>query len=227
MKRAITISIFHQKGGVGKTTIAVNLAAELSKIYKTILVDCDPMGSAANFGNARSESLGEINSLTAVQKNFYNQNGSEISPAAINQELKTFREDYEVMIIDTRGSQGKVAAVAAVISDLVIIPVTPGYFDLWAVSPILEELEKIMIGNPHLKVRLLLNRRDDRTNLSREVISYLREHPDISLMRTTLGNRTIYGQSGGGLSVVEIDHHSAAATEINSLLKEIEEIFEE
>jgi chromosome partitioning protein len=234
MALATTISLVNQKGGVGKSTIAVNLAVELSKIYKTMLVDCDPMRSCIDFSNARSELLGEMNDLTVCGKSFVagksigengetiNLRGEELSPKAIRQELKTFKEDYEVIIVDSPGKTGKIGQAIASVSDLVIVPVIPGYFDAWGSDGTFEALEEIMAYNDLLEVRMLINRRDDRTNLSRDLAVFAQDR--MQVMQTTLGNRTIYGQSAAGQSVVELDHRSAAANEMTELVKEIEGI---
>lgn len=223
MKQAITICLVHQKGGVGKSTVAVNIASELSKIYKTLLIDCDPMASCLDFGNARSEQLGEMNSLSVCQKSFTLRDGSEMSGKAIRQELKSFKNDYEILVIDSPGKSGVLGKAVASVSDLVIVPVVPGYFDLWAIEGTLNSLDEVMAVNDNLIVKILMNRRDDRTNLSKDVVRFLKDK-DMTLMQTTLGSRTLYGQSAAGMSVVELDRHSEAAKEITGLLKEIESI---
>lgn len=219
-QQAVIISLLHQKGGVGKSTVAVNLAAELSKEFKTLLIDCDPMASSLNFGSARSEALGEENFLTVCQKSFVKPDKTEMTGKAIRQEIKNFKDDYQILIIDSPGRSGIIATAAASVSDLVIVPVIPGFFDIWAIDETLETLDKVMAANEDLMVRILLNRRDDRTVLSKEILKHLQEN-EMTLFDSTLGNRTIYGHSAAGLSVVEIEKKSDAAREVEALVNEV------
>ena len=221
MKQAITICLLNQKGGVGKSTIAVNLAIEFSKLYKTLLIDCDPQGSGNDFSNARSQMMMDLNDLTVCAKPFRTVDGREINGKLVRQEIKTFKEDYDIILIDSPGKSGVLGKALASVSNLVIVPIPPGFFDIWGSDETFAALREVMDIDDDIQARVLMNRRDDRTTLSKELSAFLKNN-DVMPLETTFGHRTIYGQSGGGMSVVEIDHHSEAAREVLSLLSEIE-----
>lgn len=223
MAQALTVTLLNQKGGVGKSTIAVNLAVEFSKLYKTLLIDCDPMGSCNDFGNARSQRMTEDNQLTVCSKIFRNDEGREVNGKLIRQEIKSFKEDYEMIFIDSPGRSGILGKALASVSDLVIVPMAPGIFDSWGADETKHALNEVMAINDDIKARVLMNRRDDRTNLSK-VLGRFIDEGDIPPMKTALGSRTIYGHSGAGLSVVELDARSEAAGEIRELVSEIQTI---
>ena len=225
-QQAMTIAVVQQKGGAGKTTIATNLAAEFSKIYKTILVDCDRQQSCRIFGAGRSEALGEINNLTIVGKIFLLPNETIASGKAIRQELKPFKDEHQIVVMDVGGAQPTIAKAVASLADLVIIPIQPGILDVDSAGETIRDMEDLLAINEFIKVRVILNRRKDNTNLSKEVakFEFLEGHEDIDVMLTSLGDRIIYGESNQGLSVVEIDRRSIAAAEILALMEEIEEL---
>jgi chromosome partitioning protein len=221
VNQALTITILNQKGGVGKSTVAVNIGAELSKLYKTIIIDCDGQGSCEDFSNARNKVLADLNDLTVCKKTF--RNGPELNGREIRQAIKTFKDDYEIVILDSPGNRDNVVLGKALasVANLVIIPVTPGYFDSYSTDSSLVDIDEVMAVNELIEARVLLNRRDGRTNLTKEMSDFIKKGKLLP-MKSTLGNRTIYGYSGAGLSVVEMDHRSEAAAEVNALVEEIE-----
>lgn len=222
---AKTICLLNQKGGVGKSTIAVNLGVEFSKVYKTLLIDCDPQGSCNDFSNARSRLYLELNDLTVCAKPFKTDDGKEVNGRVVRQEIKTFKEDYELILIDSPGKAGVLGKALASVSDLIIVPIAPGFFDGWGSEDTFKALAEVMAIDDNIQARILMNRRNDRTILSKELGKFI-DGGDFFPMKATLGQRTIYGQSSGGMSVVEIDHNSDAAEELLKLMNEIEGILD-
>jgi chromosome partitioning protein len=126
-----TIAVLNQKGGVGKTTLTVNLAAgaHLSG-RRTIIVDCDTQGSAFDWSNARPEGS-RLTGLTVAR-----------ADKALS--LPRFREltdGYDVAIIDGPPRLGDITRAAAVAADVVIVPLRPGGFDWWAASETIDLLD--------------------------------------------------------------------------------------
>ena len=219
MRKKIVILVMNQKGGVGKSTIATNLAGEFSKQCKTLLVDADPQHSALDFGKARQNELGEENKLLVVGKD-YNQ----MAGKAVRDDLRMLREDYDVVVLDSPAKADVTAKSLAIVSDLVIIPIIPGYFDVWAMERTKEDiLGAIEATDGRLKARLILNRRDDRTGLSKDALEVLTKM-EIPLMKASFGNRTVYGHSGGGLTVVEMKENVKAVEEMQNFIAEVQTI---
>lgn len=124
-----TLSIVSTKGGVGKTTLAVHLAVAAQKAkQKTLLIDLDPQGSAAQWAKDRTRLAEEhgrwFDTALDVKRLFANDLVDEIASAE--------RAGYQLVIIDTPPHADFPAARAVEVADLVLMPVRPGYFDLHA-----------------------------------------------------------------------------------------------
>jgi chromosome partitioning protein len=119
-----TIAVLNQKGGVGKTTIATNLAAAAHLARKrTILLDLDEQGSALDWYNARGEGS-QLAGLSTVK----------IDRALSLPKLQEISRGFDVVILDGPPRLDTLTRSAAVAADLVVIPVRPGAFDLWAIE---------------------------------------------------------------------------------------------
>src|SRR5262249_32500413 len=124
---AMIISILNQKGGVGKTTLAVHLATALSRMKrKVILIDADPQGSALDWAAARDgEPLFPVVGLPR---------------ASIHKELAAVAKGYDTVIIDGPPRVYDVARSAIMASDLIVIPIQPSPYDVWAAKEIVDLL---------------------------------------------------------------------------------------
>ena len=119
------ISILNQKGGVGKTTLAVHIATGLAlKKKRVLLIDADPQGSALDWAAAR--------------------NGDPLFPvvglpkASIHKELPSIAAGYDIVLIDGPPRVYDVARSAIMASDMILIPVQPSPYDVWAAQEIVE-----------------------------------------------------------------------------------------
>ncbi|MBK4362064.1 AAA family ATPase, partial [Candidatus Hamiltonella defensa] len=118
------ISVLNQKGGVGKTTLSINIAAQLSLNGKrTLLLDADPQGSSLDWAAARDEE-----SLFTVVG---------LPRATLHKEIRKFAEDYEHIIIDGPPRVTELARSAIMAADMVIIPVQPSPYDVWAAQEVI------------------------------------------------------------------------------------------
>jgi len=154
------VSILNQKGGTGKTTLAVNMAREYTKrTMKTLLVDSDSQGSALRW---HEESGGELIDLTCLPVN------------TLDKDVIKFKDRYERIIIDgiPRVSPLTVCAIKA--ADVVLIPVQPSPYDVWATEDLVRLIqERIEITEGKLKAAFIVSRHVKGTLLGREITEQL------------------------------------------------------
>ena len=128
------IALLNQKGGVGKTTLSVHLAAALAAGNRVLLVDADPQGSALDWSAQRqTEPLFPVVGLPT--KNLY-------------RELAPMSADYDWIVIDGPPRVNEIAKAAIAASDFVIIPIQPSPFDVWAAEDIVKIIGECMPIKP-------------------------------------------------------------------------------
>lgn len=212
-KRKITmiITIASQKGGVGKSTISINMAlgmAGLKSKYKVALVDADEQRSCI-------ETLQPHNG----RENLKLYEAAE-KPHRL---IEKITAKHQIIFIDTPPHSHEVMYQAAAVSQLVIIPLQPSPLDIRGVSRTVKAIEVIKgKHNPDLQCRFLINRITPRTILANEIRAALVKYYPYPTLDAVLHNREAYKQSLiTGLSVIEYDKNSQAAAEMNKLLIEI------
>ena len=203
------ISIVNLKGGSGKTTVATNLTVALARKSKTLLIDTDTQRSASMWFNVRETE---------------NDNFSVISIAedvSLKKQLPEFRKQYEHIVIDGAPQSDRISAICIFAADLVIIPVMPSPYDLWATASILERVEAAKEVQPGKKACFLLNRVNDQAAISKDTAEALASL-GCPVFDTRLHNRVIYADAAAsGLSVLEAGNSKAKA-EFEALFNEIQ-----
>ena len=221
------VSILNLKGGAGKTTVSINLAVELAYYgYSVLIVDTDKQQNANDWYKAREQNE-DLQENLAVEYPNYNLDLIAISSA---EELKakvfSLEEQYDIVIIDGCPQIGELSVISAVSSDLILLPLSPSYFDLQATNYIVRLVEEARTSNRALQAYFLLIRYKANTNLSRDMLSHLSEG-DIPLLGTYLGDRVAYASSAHqGLSTVELNDPKAKE-EVRSLAKKVLSIIAE
>ena len=197
-----TIAVLNQKGGVGKTTIAVHLAAALSREGPAHLVDADPQRSAGVWWHVRYDHAPRDLSFsvgTYARENLHEVLAQAGYPA------------YDWVVIDGPPGAGPISRSAILAADLVIVPVLAAPFDVWA-DAIVRTVEQCGAVKPQLVVRTVVNQHEPHTILGREILEELRSLPGAQLLRTSIRRRTEYPKAARfGLTAFETDPTGAAA----------------
>ena len=202
------ITIAQQKGGTGKTTLAVHLALAFIKYHnhKVAIIDTDPQGSLGKWFMIRSEKNSLNKNLTFKTASLW---GAQY-------ESKMLKQDHDIVIIDTPPKIESDARPAIEASDLVLIPVAPSPVDFWATEAIIEIAKKAK-----RKVLIQINRANHRSKLISKTHEYIKSI-NVKSTDTLIGHRQIFVSSmGEGKTVVEKQRKSKAVEEIKSISNQI------
>ena len=202
------ITIAQQKGGTGKTTLAVHLALAFIKYHnhKVAIIDTDPQGSLGKWFMIRSEKNSLNKNLTFKTASLW---GAQY-------ESKMLKQDHDIVIIDTPPKIESDARPAIEAADLVLIPVAPSHVDFWATEAIIEIAKKAK-----RKVLIQINRANHRSKLISKTHEYIKSI-NVKSTDTLIGHRQIFVSSmGEGKTVVEKQRKSKAVEEIKSISNQI------
>lgn len=205
------IIVTNQKGGCGKTTLAMNIAGVLGLHKKTLLIDGDPQGSASRWAASSSDEKpfpAAVMSLAAVNDK-------------VNREIKKYIDDYDYIVVDCPPAiDNKFTSSALLIADLALVPIVPSPTDLWAAIGIQNLISNVSEINEKLQARLVANMCQTNASISKEALSLIQEF-DFPKMSTDIYQRTAYRQSAAlGGTVLDLDNQKARE-EIKALVGEI------
>jgi chromosome partitioning protein len=145
----------------------------------------------------------------------------------LHTQVATLGATYDWVLIDGPPRVNELARSAIAASDLIIIPVQPSPYDVWAAKDIVDIVRECQVTRPTVQARFLINRLFPKTTLAGEVIEALSEF-DLPMLETVIHNRTEYAKSArAGLTAIETDPRGLAATEIRNLATEIQSLVTE
>jgi chromosome partitioning protein len=248
---SVIISITNQKGGVGKTTTAINLAAALAqKGMRTLLIDLDPQGnSTMSYVDRKTVEASMYELLTdssVTFKEIIRPSGFsnlDLAPARISlakieakllgefdshfrlrEKIDPVRRKYDAVLIDTPPTLGLITVNAMVASSHILIPIQSSYFALEGTDDLLETIDKIKARpNPHLRILgVVITLHDRRTVLGKDVYKQIASVFGDKLFKTTISKSVRLEESPAhGESIFSYAPRSSGAAEYYSLSEEV------
>ncbi len=242
------LAIVNQKGGVGKTTTAINLGAGLGALERRVLlVDCDPQGNATRGLGAKAEPphlyhalSGEADlaatirtsgfpnlDLIPAQRDLVGVEVEFVGEPAWEERLKILLRQldgrYDTILLDCPPSLGHLTVSALTAADGVIVPLQCEYFALEGISELISTVERVQGGlNRRLAIAgILLTMYDDRTNLSRDVAEEIRRHFGAKVFETIVPRNIRLAEAPShGLPIFQYDIKSRGAEAYLALARE-------
>lgn len=203
---AFIITVANRKGGVGKTTIATNLAVALQNKGKTLLVDADEQRSAFRWNEYRDNKI----DMLAVHKNLLDA-------------LEQKAQDYDFILIDLAGRDSEVFREALLITDKLVVPTQASLLDLEVLPYINEQIKTAQKDNEDLKAFVVINKAPTNPKSSEieQAKSFIADYPNFKLLQTVLRDRKQFRDAIVESKSVSEMNSSKAKDELNEMLIEI------
>ena len=206
------ITVGSTKGGVGKSTTAINLAVEAAKDKKRVLlVDTDPQKTAISFRNERATN--DIKVIALVT-------------STIHEDISAYLPAFDIIIIDAGGRDNSVFRSALAACELFLLPVLPSQADIWGMDDTVKAFKEIQPFNKMTGV-ILLNQVQQNTKVSSGAMEALEEYKGfLPLLPQQLHLRVAYKESlSTGQGVSEFDPRGGAAEEMGELYRALVEVY--
>lgn len=205
------IGVLNQKGGVGKTTLSINIAAALANEGKRVLlIDADPQGSSLDWSSARTAE--PLFSVVGFPR------------ANLHKEIALIGKGYDHVIIDGPPRVTDLARSAIMASDLILIPTQPSPYDIWASEEIIKLVEEAKVFKENIKSVFVINRKIANTAIGRDAGEALAGY-EVPVLQSTITQRVVFAEAAAsGLSVFEADVGGISGKEIQALVNELKGI---
>lgn len=202
------ISLVNQKGGVGKTTVAINLAACLARrCTRLLLIDADPQSTVIQWQSVENNMTFDVKHHPRI-----------ITYKDINQ----FSKGYNHLVIDAPPVMGEIIHSILAFSDLAIVPVGPSPLDLWSSEETIRMIGDVKKENHNLEAKFLINRKISGTKVGGELRKAL-EIFNMGAFQTEICQRVVYVEALiYGVSVIQYAPQSKGALEFSSFCREVE-----
>jgi chromosome partitioning protein len=173
-----------------------------------LVVDADPQGSALAWSSARE--LAPLFPVVGMAK------------PTLHRDLPEIARDYDMVVIDGAPRVNDLGRAAILASDVVLIPVQPSPYDIWAAAETVALIREAQAFKPSLKAAFVVNRKIANTAIGRDVTEALGQFGDVPVLAQALRQRVLYAESAGqGLAVSEVAPEGEAAREIAALVKAV------
>lgn len=202
------ISVQNQKGGVGKTTLTIHISHVLARSGKRVLlIDSDPQGSARDWATARATPP----PFTVIG----------LDRPTIHRDLPELASNYDHVVIDGPPRVSDLARSGIIAADLVVIPVQPSPYDVWAAGEVINLIKEASVFKENLKSVFVINRKIAKTAIGRDVGEAL-SGLGLPVISTSICQRVAFAESAAtGETVLETDPKGQAAKEIEMLVEEL------
>lgn len=203
---AVIFTIANRKGGVGKTTLATNLAVALSNKGKMLLVDADEQRSAHQWNEHRQNKLDAI----TIHENLLDT-------------LEPLNEKYDFILIDVAGRDSEIFREALLVSDKIIVPTQASLLDLEVIPYIADKIKEAQEKNPLLKASVVINKAsaNPKNNEVAQAKEYLADYPIFKLVKTVIHDRKQFRDAIIESRSVSEMGSSKAKYELNEFLIEV------
>jgi chromosome partitioning protein len=245
------ISVANQKGGVGKTATANNLATSLFRLgHRVLAVDLDPQGNLTSSFGIKPAAKATISDALLDRQvalpvvTVYERNGArlDVVPATISlaaveaalmnklgrelrlrDQIASVAGGYDFIFIDTPPSLGLLTINSLVAAQLVLVPTEARYFSLQGLQMLQESIDEILFVNPNLRILgILLSKFDRRLREEQTVAGYLREHWGDLVFDTSVGTSSkILEAASAGVPLIELSGSQRAVEQYQSLAREV------
>lgn len=205
------VGLLNQKGGVGKTTLSVNIAASLARTgARVLLIDADPQGSALDWAAAREGA--PLFSVVGLPR------------PSLHKEIGQVGQGYDHVVIDGPPRVTELARSAIMAADVVLIPVQPSPYDIWAADEVVKLMDEASIYKECLKSFFVVNRKIANTAIGRDVGEALSAY-EVPVFSAGVTQRVVFAEAvAQGKAVYEVDPTGQAAGEIEAVVAELQEM---
>ena len=205
----VVVALLNQKGGSGKTTIATNLAYALARANESVLlVDADPQGSARDWNEANDSELLPVVGLDRE---------------TLPKDLEAISANYDWIVIDGAPQIARLSAAAVKAADVVLIPIQPSPYDIWACADLIDIIEartEVTEGQP--KAAFIISRAIKNTKLGDEVVGALEDY-GLPIFKARTTQKVAYPTSAAEGRTVFDNFAAEAAEEITAIERELKE----